>query len=142
MTTVQLNNLSEADSLAPKEFYFGPIADNRIAAFHVNRKRRNLFFTLTDLTGAVLSSSSAGTFMKKRKKRMSPQVVELITRKLSAVAKAYRIESVRMFFKIPTKFLALAALKTLRSYGIKVVFAVDLVPVAHNGCRKKKGRRL
>lgn len=123
-------------------FYFGPLTDNRVAAFHVNSNRKNLFFTLTDLTGSVLISSSAGTFVSSRRKRRSEQVIELMVKRLSAVAKAYRIESVRLFFKIPTRFFALTIVRTLKSYGIRVAFAVDLVPVAHNGCRKKKARRL
>jgi small subunit ribosomal protein S11 len=122
----------------PFGFYFGPLADNRVAAFHINGKRKNLFFTLTDLTGAVLGSSSAGTFVSSRRKRRSVQVVELIVRRLSAVAKVYRIENVRLFFKLPTRFFALTVVRTLKSYGIRVSLAVDLVPVAHNGCRKKK----
>lgn len=123
-------------------FYFGPLMNHRVAAFHVNKKNRNLFFTLTDLTGSVLGSSSAGAFVTRRKKRMSVQVVEMIVKKLVAVVKAYRVESVRLFFKFHNRLFAVAVARTLRVYGVKVVFVADLIPLAHNGCRKKKKRRL
>ena len=61
------------------ELYFGPFIDKRVAVFHVNKKRRNLFFTVTDLTGAVVGSISTKLFVKDRKKRTAPHIIESVS---------------------------------------------------------------
>lgn len=99
--------------------------------------------TTTDITGAVISSISAKLFATDRKKRLAPHIVELATHQLSLVLKAYRIHSVRLFIKIKRKnFLVRSVTRTLKAHNIGVTFAVDLIAAAHNGCRKKKRRRL
>lgn len=130
------------------DFYFGPMVDQKVASVHVRRKRRNLFITLTDLTGAVLGSVSAKTLVADRKKRMADHIIESLIKRILVFLKAYRIEYVRLFCKSirsskSTKSRLLRSVfRSLRSSGINLTFFVDLVPVAHNGCRKKKIRRV
>lgn len=125
-----------------RELYFGPFVDRRVAAFHISKKRRNLFLTITDITGAVVNSLSAKFFASNRKKRFAPHVVELIVRRLSIILRAYRINTVRLFTKIAKPYLVKATIRALKASGFHVSFAMDYVAVAHNGCRKKKRRRL
>lgn len=122
--------------------YFGPFDNKRVAAFHINRRKKNLFFTLTDLTGSVLGSVSAKTFMANRKKRFALHIIELLVRKLALLLKAYRIYSVRLFVKFAMPTPLRHTMRAFKSYGVKFTSIVDLVPVAHNGCRHKKRRRL
>lgn len=124
------------------DLYFGPFADRRVAAFHIKKKRRNLFLTVTDITGAVVSSVSAKLFAVDRKKRFAPHIVELASRQLAMTLKAYRIYAVRLFIKVTRSYLVKSVVRTLKQNKIGVTFAMDLVSVAHNGCRKKKKRRL
>lgn len=124
------------------ELYFGPFADRRVAAFHVNRRRRNLFLTITDLTGAVIGSSSAKLFASDRKKRFAPHVIELIVRQLTLILKAYRISAVRLFLKLSKSFILRSTARALKANSIVVTMAMDLVPKPHNGCRHRKKRRL
>lgn len=140
LSVVKKNNLSRAGS--SRDLYFGPFADRRVAAFHIKKKKRNLFVTVTDITGAVVSSVSAKFFAANRKKRFAPHVIDLIIRQLAMVLKAYRIVTLRLFIKFPKAYLVKAAVRTLKSCGVIVTVATDLVAVAHNGCRKKKRRRL
>lgn len=98
--------------------------------------------TVTDITGAVLSSVSAKLFATDRKKRFAPHIIELATRQLALVLKAYRVRAVRLFIKIGRGYMTRAAVRALKANGIGVTLAVDLIAVAHNGCRKKKRRRL
>lgn len=125
-----------------RDLYFGPLSERRIAAFHIKKKRRNLFLTVTDLTGAVLRSVSAKLFAADRKKRQAPHIIELAARQLTLTLKAYRVSAVRLFTKVSRKYIGLSIARTLRLHNIYVTFAADLVAVAHNGCRKKKSRRL
>jgi small subunit ribosomal protein S11 len=127
---------------APFEFYFGPFTDRRVAAFHINQKRRNLFFTVTDLTGSVIGSISAKPFAANRKKRTAPHIIELLIRRLSGMLKAYRVNAIRIFLKASQKRVLKPVQFALRGRGLSIVAMMDLVPVAHNGCRAKKARRL
>lgn len=124
------------------EFYFGPFADRRVAAFHINQKRRNLFFTVTDLTGSVIAAISAKPFAANRKKRTAPHIIELLVRRLTAVLKAYRVTSIRLFLKASHKRILKPVQYALRGSGLAIPFMMDLIPIAHNGCRAKKVRRL
>lgn len=124
------------------EFYFGPFADKRIAALHINQKRRNLFFTITDLTGSVISAVSAKPYAPNRKKRMAPHIIELLIGKLITVLRAYRVSSLRLFLKVSHKRILKPVQYALRGTGFSIPYMMDLLPVAHNGCRTKKVRRL
>lgn len=122
--------------------YFGPYTDRRVAVFHINRKQRNLFLTLTDLTGAVAGAISTKMFIKDRKKRTAPHIIELVVKQLVLLMKAYRIFAIRLVFKISKSYINRAVVRALRSFDIRVTFCLSLVPTAHNGCRSKKRRRL
>lgn len=125
-----------------RDLYFGPYVDRRVAALHIKRKHRNLFLTLTDITGAVVRSISAKFFAANRKKRLAPQVVELITRRLITILKAYRVGYVRLFVRVSRPYLVKAVVRALKAGGIPITFVMDNIAIAHNGCRGKKRRRL
>lgn len=124
------------------ELYFGPYVDRRVAVFHVNRKQRNLFLTVTDLTGAVVGAVSTKMFVKDRKKRTAPHIIELVVKRLVSLMKVYRISAVRLLFKISKSYINRAVVRALRAFDIRFTFCLSMVPVAHNGCRGKKRRRL
>lgn len=124
------------------ELYFGPYEDRRVAVFHVNRKHRNLFLTVTDLTGAVVGAVSTKMFVKDRKKRTAPHIIELVVKQLVLLLKVYRIFAVRLLFKISKSFINRSVVRALRAFDVRFTFCLSMVPVAHNGCRSKKRRRL
>lgn len=130
------------NSIKSVDLYFGPFADRRVAAFHINRKRRNLFLTVTDLTGAVIGSSSAKLFAADRKKRFAPHIIELVVRQLVTVLKVYRISAVRLFLKVSKSFIVRSAVRALKTNAVVVTMVMDLLPKPHNGCRRRKARRL
>jgi len=131
-----------SNSVRNVDLYFGPFVDRRVAAFHVNRKRRNLFLTVTDLTGAVIGSSSAKLFASDRKKRFAPHIIELVVRQLVVILKAYRIASVRLFLKVSKSFIVRPTVRALKANGVIFTMIMDLLPKPHNGCRRRKRRRL
>lgn len=123
------------------EFYFGPFSERRVAVLHVNHKRRNLFFTITDLTGAVIAAISAKPFAPNRKKRTAPHIINLLVRRLIAILRAYRVTAVRLVFRASHKRILKPVQYSLRGSGFFVPYMTDLVPLAHNGCRAKKVKR-
>lgn len=126
---------------ASNELYFGPTGKMRVAALHVRLKRRNVYITATDLTGAVLGSISTKTFVHHRKKRKAPHVLEIITQRLMLLFKVYRIDAIRFFVKVKKKYLVQAVAQAFKSSEIPVSFIMDLVPTPHNGSRGKRRKR-
>jgi ribosomal protein S11 len=124
------------------EFYFGPTADRRIAALHINQKRHNLFFTATDLAGSVIGSITAKPFAANRKKRTAPHIIEQLVRRLVGVLRAYRVKELRLFVKLPEKRSIYAVKRALKGSGLSIPCILDFVTLAHNGCRTKKAKRL
>jgi len=122
--------------------YFGPFNDRRVAVFIISRKRRNLFLTITDLTGSVVASLSAKTFASDRKKRFAPHIIELAAKQLITTLKLYRIYAIRLFVKISKSYIAASVSRALKSSNIRFTMGFSMVPIAHNGCRAKKRRRL
>lgn len=139
MTFTNNSNLNPKPSF---DLYFGSVSEQRAATFYIKMKRRNLFLTVTDLTGAVISSVSAKLFAADRKKRLAPHIIELTTRQLALTLKAYRVVVAHLIVKASKRHLSTAVVRTLRLNGISVISATTLIAVAHNGCRKKKRRRL
>lgn len=137
-----MTNISNTLMGVGGELYFGPYEDRRVAVFHVNRKHRNLFLTVTDLTGAVVGAVSTKMFMKDRKKRTAPHIIELVVKQLVLLLKAYRIYAIRLLFKISKSYINRAVVRALRAFDTRFTFCLTMVPVAHNGCRSRKRRRL
>lgn len=125
-----------------RRFYFGPTANQRMAVLHIKKKQKNLYLTVTDLLGCVIRSISAKIVMQDRKKRFAPHVVELATRVLGVYLRTYRISSVRILSKFPRTYLLRSVGRALRGFGVTATLIMDLTPIPHNGCRKKKLRRL
>ncbi len=137
LTTEQTNFVNNRNDI-----YYGPFPEMRLLALHLKSKKKNFFFTLTDMTGAVINSVSAASCVKRRAKRKSVQVFESMAKKLAPIIKSHRVERLTIFTRISKPFLVSAAVRTLKSSGIGVFFALTLIPIVHNGSRKKKQRRL
>ncbi len=102
----------------------------------------NTIVTLTDLSGNVLSWASAGIAGFKGPKKSTPYAAQIITR--IAVGKAreeYGLSEVSVFIRgIGTG--RESAVRSLNNNGLIVTSIKDITPMPHNGCRKRKPRRV
>jgi len=102
----------------------------------------NTIVTLTDLSGNVLSWASAGIAGFKGPKKSTPYAAQIITR--IAVGKAreeYGLSEVNVFIRgIGTG--RESAVRSLNNNGLIVTSIKDITPMPHNGCRKRKPRRV
>ena len=142
MSNNLINPTGDNNTFNNNDIYYGPFPEMRLLALHFTKKRKNFFFTLTDMTGAVLNSVSAASCVKRRAKRKSVQVSEAMAKKLFPVLKAHRVERLTAFIYLRKKFLVMAAIRMLKSLGVSTFFGITLIPTAHNGSRKRKLRRL
>lgn len=102
----------------------------------------NTIVTLTDMQGNVISWASAGIAGFKGPKKATPYAAQIITR--IAVGKAkedYGLSEVEVFVKgVGTG--RESAIRSLNNNGLLVTAIKDVTPVPHNGCRKRKPRRV
>lgn len=108
----------------------------------VSATYNNTIVTLTDVNGNVLSWASAGVAGFKGAKKSTPYASQIITR--IAVGKAreeYSLSEVSVFVRgVGTG--REAAVRALNSNGLIITSIKDITPVPHNGCRKRKPRRV
>lgn len=101
----------------------------------------NTIVTLTDLNGNVISWASAGVAGFRGPKKSTPYAAQIITRIAVGKAKEAGLLEVSVFVKgIGTG--RESAVRALNANGLIVTSIKDVTPIPHNGCRKRKPRRV
>lgn len=99
----------------------------------------NTVVTITDPKGSVVAWSSTGKVGFKGSRKSTPfAATQAITAAVDA-GKAMGLRSAAVYIKGPGPGRD-AALRVLRSIGIKVTEMQDITPIPHNGTRAKKPR--
>lgn len=101
----------------------------------------NTLVTFTDATGNVLAWGSAGAAGFKGARRSTPFAATTAVETAARKAQAKGLKEVEVFLKGPGSGRD-AALRALRSVGMKMNLIADVTPMAHNGPRSKKRRRV
>jgi len=108
---------------------------------YVKATYNNTIVAITNLNGDVLSWASAGVAGFKGAKKSTPYAAQIIARIAVERAKEFGISEVGVYVKgVGTG--REAAVRALNACGLVVTFIRDLTPIAHNGCRAKKPRRV
>ncbi len=102
----------------------------------------NTIITVGDESGAVLTQSMAGRGGFKGARKGTPFAAQLAAAKAleEAVAK-YGLESVEIRVKGPGAGRD-SAIRAVRTANLRVTRITDNTPLAHNGCRPPKERRV
>lgn len=108
---------------------------------HVNATFNNLIISLTNITGQVISWSSAGKMGFRGSKKNTPYAAQLAAQDCAKVAFDAGLRRVKVFVKGPGAGRE-SAIRTLAGAGIEVTEIVDVTPIPHNGCRPPKRRRV
>ena len=99
----------------------------------------NTVVTITDASGNVMNWSSTGKVGFKGSRKSTPfAATQAITAAIDA-AKLMGLRQASVYIKGPGPGRD-AALRVLRSVGIKVTEMQDVTPIPHNGTRAKKPR--
>lgn len=99
----------------------------------------NTLITITDNAGNTIAWSSTGKVGFKGSRKSTPYAAtQAITTAIDA-AKLKGLRSASVFIKGPGPGRD-AALRVLRSVGVKITELQDVTPVPHNGTRSKKPR--
>ena len=108
---------------------------------HVNATFNNTIITVTDPQGNTLSWGSAGSAGFKGSRKSTPFAARLAAEQAIKAAMAMGLQEVELFVKGPGPGRE-SAIRAVQALGLKVTSISDVTPVAHNGCRPPKKRRV
>ena len=108
---------------------------------HIQASFNNTLVTITDMQGNTVSWSSAGSLGFKGSRKSTPFAAQQSVEDAAKVAKEHGIKSVEVYVKGPGNGRE-AAIRALQTAEINVTLIKDVSPIAHNGCRPPKPRRI
>lgn len=108
---------------------------------HVQATFNNTIVSISDEAGNVISWSSAGSAGFKGSRKSTPYAAQMASEKAAADAKDYGLARVNVFVRGVGSGRE-SAIRALQTAGIAVNSIKDETPVAHNGCRPRKARRV
>ena len=101
----------------------------------------NTVITLADKFGNAIAWASAGVIGFKGSKKSTPFAATQATQKAVEEAMLKGLVAVEVRIKGPGGGRE-AAIRALRTSGLKVTKIMDVTPIPHNGCRPPKKRRV
>ena len=108
---------------------------------YVNATFNNTIISITDKDGNVLSWSSAGAKGFKGSRKLTPYAAQVAADDAALKAAEYGLKNIDVEVKGPGSGRE-TALRALQARGFKILSIKDTSPVAHNGCRPPKKRRV
>ena len=108
---------------------------------HIAATFNNTLVTITDISGNVISWSSAGACGFKGSRKSTPFAAQLAAESAARKAQEHGMRTVQVFIKGPGSGRE-SAIRALQSAGFKVSLIRDVTPIPHNGCRPPKRRRV
>ena len=101
----------------------------------------NTLVSITDMSGNVVAWGSAGAAGFKGARRATPFAATTAMEAAGRKAMNAGIREVEVYLKGPGSGRD-AALRGLKSIGMKMTLIADVTPMAHNGVRASKRRRV
>ena len=101
----------------------------------------NTIVTITDDSGNVIAWSSAGSKGFKGSRKSTPYAAQLAADTAATKAQEHGLKTLTVKLKGPGSGRE-TALRALQARGFKILSIKDVTPVAHNGSRPPKKRRV
>lgn len=108
---------------------------------HINATFNNIIISLTNMSGQVISWSSAGKMGFRGSKKNTPYAAQMAAQDCGKVAFDAGLRKVKIYVKGPGGGRE-SAIRSLGTVGIEVTEIMDITPIPHNGCRPPKKRRV
>ncbi len=108
---------------------------------HINATFNNIIISLTNMSGQVISWSSAGKMGFRGSKKNTPYAAQMAAQDCGKVAFDAGLRKVKIYVKGPGGGRE-SAIRSLGTIGIEVMEIMDITPIPHNGCRPPKKRRV
>lgn len=108
---------------------------------HIRASFNNTIVTITDVQGNAIAWASAGGLGFRGSKKSTPFAASEAAETAARAAMEHGLKSVEVFVKGPGSGRE-AAIRALQTAGLEVTMIKDCTPIAHNGCRPPKRRRV
>lgn len=112
-----------------------------IGCAHIHAGFNNTIITITEPSGEVLAWASAGASGFKGTRKSTPYAAQVAAESAANKAKVFGMEKVHVFVKGigPGRE---QAIRGLHIAGLDIESIMDVTPVPHGGCRKRRTRRV
>jgi small subunit ribosomal protein S11 len=108
---------------------------------HIQATFNNTIVTITDVSGNVISWSTAGGRGFKGSRKSTPFAAQVAAEDAAKKAQDHGMRSVVVHVKGPGSGRE-SALRALQAAGLNITLIKDVTPIPHNGCRPPKRRRV
>ena len=108
---------------------------------HINSSFNNTKVLISDVQGNAIAWSSSGTMGFKGSRKATPYAAQLAAEDAGKKAQQHGMRSLDVHIQGPGSGRE-SALRALSSLGMTVTSIKDVTPIAHNGCRPPKRRRV
>ena len=112
-----------------------------VGVVHIKATFNNTIVTIADPEGKVIAWSSAGSLGFRGSQKGTPFAAQQACMTAANVAKDNGLRSVDVRVKGPGSGRE-SALRALAAVGFNITSIRDVTPIAHNGCRPPKRRRV
>ena len=108
---------------------------------HINSSFNNTKILISDAQGNAIAWSSAGTMGFKGSRKSTPYAAQMAAEDAGKKAQEHGMKTLEGEVQGPGSGRE-SALRALSSVGLVVTSIRDVTPMAHNGCRPPKRRRV
>ncbi|MDH5762279.1 MAG: 30S ribosomal protein S11 [Nitrospinota bacterium] len=108
---------------------------------HIQATFNNTIVTISDLSGNVVSWSSAGAQGFKGSRKSTPFAAQVAAEKAAVKARDMGMRKLEVHVKGPGAGRE-SAIRSLQAVGMEISVIRDKTPIPHNGCRPRKRRRV
>jgi small subunit ribosomal protein S11 len=112
-----------------------------IAVAHILATFNNTFVTITDLQGNTVAWSSAGILGFKGSRKSTPYAAQMTAEDAAKKAQEHGVKTISVEIKGPGSGRE-SAIRALMANGFVITAIKDVTPIAHNGVRPPKKRRV
>ena len=108
---------------------------------HINSSFNNTKVLISDVQGNAIAWSSSGTMGFKGSRKATPYAAQLAAEDAGKKAQEHGMKSLDVHVQGPGSGRE-SALRAMSAIGMNVTSIRDVTPIAHNGCRPPKRRRV
>ena len=108
---------------------------------HINSSFNNTKILIADAQGNAIAWSSAGTMGFKGSRKSTPYAAQMAAEDAGKKAQEHGLKTLEVEVQGPGSGRE-SALRALAAIGLNVTSIRDVTPMAHNGCRPPKRRRV
>jgi small subunit ribosomal protein S11 len=108
---------------------------------HIQCTYNNTMVMLSDAQGGILAWSSSGLLGFKGAKKSTPYAATQVVADVTEKVRKYQLKEIEVFVKGVGSGRE-AAVRALANNGFELLLIKDVTPIAHNGCRPRRPRRV